>query len=262
MFDDKKVADMNLEYDNGKRDKAFLVNYLTMLSNRKNSDRYNKVANEYFGTLSDIEIKKKENLKTIFNLANGIDSKPYELLLKHRAAFEAEYGKEKIDQKITVEAFKSLKTSIDKQDKQLYNKVRQILEKADPGNKNNWIIKADLEFYKGIKLWSEYARTASAYFDNNDIKDASLLNNAAWIFYEHIDDKNLLEKAEKWAKQSIAIKSQYHNNDTYAAILFKLGKKAEALVAAEKAIVIAKMERKDPKSSKELIKKIEDSLFE
>jgi predicted RNA polymerase sigma factor len=66
----------------------------------------------------------------------------------------------------------------------------------------------------------------------------------------------MLAKAEEWAKHSVELHPGYFNCDTYAAVLYKLGKKAEAQAAAEKAIELAKKEGADYGSTQELLEKI------
>ncbi|MBL4654590.1 MAG: hypothetical protein JKY33_02040 [Bacteroidia bacterium] len=79
----------------------------------------------------------------------------------------------------------------------------------------------------------------------------------AWNFYENIDDKGMLAKAEGWVKKSIEIEKSYANVDTYAAVLYKLGKKEEALKAVDEALSLAKEEEIDAKETQELKEKIE-----
>lgn len=67
----------------------------------------------------------------------------------------------------------------------------------------------------------------------------------------------MLAKGAGLAKRSVEIESMYANNDTYAAILYKLGKKEEAQKAAIKAIELAKAEGSDYAETTELLKKIE-----
>lgn len=54
------------------------------------------------------------------------------------------------------------------------------------------------------------------------------------------------------------VKPEYAYLDTYAAILYKLGKKDEALDAANKAIEIAKETDQDFEGTTELIDKINE----
>jgi len=86
-------------------------------------------------------------------------------------------------------------------------------------------------------------------------------NDAAWMIYEQSNDKAALLKAEEWMKKVVATGSnEYAYQDTYAALLYKLGKKADAKAAAVKAIEMAKekgMNEGDYKATSELLIKIE-----
>ncbi|WP_020605875.1 hypothetical protein [Spirosoma spitsbergense] len=55
------------------------------------------------------------------------------------------------------------------------------------------------------------------------------LNQGAWAFYEVVDDPKVLEKALAWAKRSMDIQPQTANRDTYAHLLYKLGRRQEAI---------------------------------
>ena len=78
----------------------------------------------------------------------------------------------------------------------------------------------------------------------------------SWTVFENFNDKPSLIKAEKWAKRSVELLDKYFNNDTYANILFKLGKIKDARIAAEKAIELAKIEGADFKETEDLLIKI------
>jgi hypothetical protein len=63
-----------------------------------------------------------------------------------------------------------------------------------------------------------------------------MLNSIAWDFYEKVDNKDALLKAEEWAKKACDVEKNYAFLDTYASVLYKLEKKQLALETANKAI--------------------------
>jgi hypothetical protein len=79
----------------------------------------------------------------------------------------------------------------------------------------------------------------------------------AWAFYEKTDDVSYLKQACKWAKKSIKQNSSFYNNDTAAAVCYKLKQKKKALKYANKAIELAKKENSDYAETADLKKKIE-----
>lgn len=86
------------------------------------------------------------------------------------------------------------------------------------------------------------------------------LNSLAWEYYESVDDPNELEEAKKWVIRSIELDKNYHNVDTYAALLFKTGKYTEALKKAKEAIEIAKENDQEFDSTTKLINEIIEKL--
>lgn len=86
--------------------------------------------------------------------------------------------------------------------------------------------------------------------------DAELINNAAWFFYELVDDRALLEMALSWAERSIDIDPNYYNHDTFAMLQYKLGNKDEAIRYAEKAIEIGRARDLDYTSTVEALREM------
>ncbi len=90
--------------------------------------------------------------------------------------------------------------------------------------------------------------------------DSDKLNSFAWKEYEREEDKIKLTYAIRWVQRSIELDENYHNKDTYAALLYKIGRYKKALVIAEEAIVIAKKTNNRFKVTEELIEKINIKL--
>lgn len=86
------------------------------------------------------------------------------------------------------------------------------------------------------------------------------LNSLAWDVYLNDSDPAKLKEALRWIKQSLALNTNYHNTDTYAALLFKTGDYTQALKKAREAIEIAKKNDEDYTSTTELIQKIIEKL--
>ncbi|MCK7556038.1 thioredoxin family protein [Chitinophaga sedimenti] len=61
------------------------------------------------------------------------------------------------------------------------------------------------------------------------------LNEFAWSVFQHCDDKACLEAALAWSKESLKPVRQPQFPDTYANLLYKMGKKAEAIKIQEEA---------------------------
>lgn len=70
---------------------------------------------------------------------------------------------------------------------------------------------------------------------------ADLLNDYAWAMFEHVADTAVLQTALQWSE--ISLKDQQNKHiagfyDTYANLLYRLGRKEEAIPMAQKAVVL------------------------
>lgn len=81
-------------------------------------------------------------------------------------------------------------------------------------------------FYQNKNNWEGYAKTAQKYASSKS-PSAFELNECAWAAFQNCNDKKILEKALFWSKKSFSnqIKIEPGYIDTYANLLYKLGKK-------------------------------------
>lgn len=255
LVNDEQIALLKKEYESGSRDKAFMAKYVRALQTVDDAS-LPRISGDWVGMLSPSDLQDRETLRLLYDISNRITSKSFDFLLQHREKFEAEYGADKVARKIVKSAEETLPIAIKNKDTGLLKEINNVLLKSGSDNSKELACKAQLNYYSNIENWKTYTKIATDYLDQNDVQDHNMLNTIAWQFFLHVDNAKQLAKAESWAAKSVALKGEYANNDTYAAILYKLGKKADALVAAEKAISIAKLEKKDYKSTQQLIDKI------
>lgn len=116
----------------------------------------------------------------------------------------------------------------------------------------------DIGFYVNTQDWKKLAATAKEYVEDlpKDENEHMELNNLAWLFYQSINNDEDLKTALGWAKRSVELNPKYFNTDTYAALLYKLGRKKEAQKAANEAIELAKKEGADYTGTAELLEEI------
>lgn len=79
----------------------------------------------------------------------------------------------------------------------------------------------------------------------NTQRFVSALNNAAWEFYNMTRDTVYLKKALEWSKRTLEYREDGTSMDTYAHLLYRLGRKPEALEWQEKAVRL-EQERQSP----------------
>jgi len=215
---DKQFFALQKRYDAGDRSENLLYEYAYALSNANQSQiKIAEVTVAYLNTQKEEDLISEKNWKVINSLLYDINSDAFRYLEKNKDKFGAKYGEDKVGRKILI---------------------------------------TKIEYNKYVENWNEYAKAVPEYAEKYARDNWSMLNEFAWNIYENIDDKEMLLKAEKWAVRSMEIEKNYYNTDTYAAILYKLGKNEDALKYAKDAVELAKASNLDYKGTQELIEKI------
>lgn len=107
------------------------------------------------------------------------------------------------------------------------------------------VTNARVLWYKRKKDWENYTKYLVQKMENENIKDLPadvnsivLLNNSAWEVFQHSNSKEELQRALNWINSAIPMDPQHPAGmlDTKANILYKLGRKEEAIMTQEKAI--------------------------
>lgn len=97
-------------------------------------------------------------------------------------------------------------------------------------------------FYYHKKDWNKFLTCLADYKNQYPDRAERHMNDDLWDFYEATSDKRLLKKAaeiEKWLIDSKAIMFKIDiptYMDTYACILYRAGKRKEALIWMQKAV--------------------------
>lgn len=247
----RRLSSFEKRYQAGERSPEFLHDY-AMASLNAMSEGQEVLAREYLQTQDDWSTPK--NMRFIFTFVEEVQSDLFRYLAKHRPAFEDQFGAQavitRIQQLILKEAFS------ESSEKQSLEKVDSLFRAVYPevGGQLSGLFRMNFYQYNGNT--EQYARAAVRYFEEFSSEDAAQLNNAAWNFYETVEDESMLEKAVQWAQKSVQLDAQYYNHDTLAALYFKLGEKDKALIAAQKAIEIAKENGENYSNTEILLEKI------
>ncbi len=248
-----RMSGMNARYAAGDRSPEFLRKYTELRAGMMDGSHV-KVAEEYLQTQKDWTTE--ENMEFLFYYAEDADSPMFDFLFKNRQAFENAYGEEMVRGKIQEAAFRKVMQSGDELPESIVQKLDAFFTEKCPDIAPRLSAETAMSLYRMSGNPDLFAETAVKYYDKYPSEDFLELNEAAWGFYENVDDKAKLEKALGWALKSVSIESHYFNNDTVAALYYKLGNKKEAMKYAKKAIAIAKKNGEDDSETQALIPKI------
>ncbi len=242
---------LKARYVSGTKDASFLRQYATtlMLANMDATS----IANEYFAGQTDWNTK--ENAEMVFELAGfDLENKYFKHMLAHRSVYEERFP-DIFDQKLEGAIGSTLGRDASMES------TTQMYQKYYP---NTWEQKMG-EFALRKKMYAndeaskkEFLEGAVAYIHKYQISDWSFLNSMAWRVYEISDNPMYLMEAKNWALKSIQDESNFFNNDTAAALYYKLKQKDEAMHFALMAVELAKAEKADYSETTLLIEKINE----
>jgi len=216
---------------------------------------------DYFAQQKDENLTTKANWDMIVYHINDMDSKVFEFVIANKPKYIDLFTEKAVNGKIDGVSESTLSSIIKTKpfDAKKYNDAKAKIESFKTPNAKLIFVEADMKLAEHDANWNDYAKLAIANVDTYYLKNANELNSIAWNFYEKVQDKESLSKAEGWAKTACELEKTYANLDTYAAVLYKVGKQDLALQMANKAIEIAKKEKyaaDDYKATTELIEKI------
>lgn len=246
-----QLVSLQTKYEGGDRDPILLKN-LTKASQNAGNKNYGQIAQEYMETQEDW--KSKGNMAFLLSYVMDVKSKPYRFLIDNRRAFDNEFGKDKVDahigRKISNEIYKGDGGKLSLDD------IDALYKEGLPDKAGKMSSQFRVRYYEMAKDGAKYAEATENYLNNFPPSNWQEYNGIAWTYYENYEDKQLLTRALQWAKKSVSMDNNYYNNDTLAALYYKLGKKKDGIKAAKKAIKIAKSNGETGEETINLLKKI------
>jgi thiol-disulfide isomerase/thioredoxin len=250
----RNYASYQKKFNAGERSTAFMLDYLRILNEA--AQDAGTAAEVYFATQNPEQLLERGNWNLIYYNIKKIESPVFAQLVKNKDAFAEKYTADSVNTKI-LEVYENYMV------RAAYNGNSADLKKHKANLANlkikhaeRSILYADAIYFERKQDIPNYHAANVKLFDTYYNNDAMRLNNIAWKYFETVEDKAMLQKAEEWVKQSISITPNYSNMDTLASLLYKLGQKDKARYMAEKAITEGKKTGEDVKATVGLLQKI------
>jgi hypothetical protein len=97
---------------------------------------------------------------------------------------------------------------------------------------------SQMVYYLDKQDWTNFGKYYALYYKTAYSRSEYHINNLSWPVFEHISDAEILATAISTMKYSVEHFDQtnYQAYDTYANLLYKAGKKQEAISWEEKAV--------------------------
>lgn len=245
-------ADMLSELKAGRRDHPFLRALIMFAKQKRDSIVADTVSNIYLKSL--IPPYTVSDLSFLQMTCERIDDLSFFFILNNMSSLQKlSFSGENIVSKAKF----ILRTELQKVDSKLKLDSSWtnafICKYKDLGELVLWEERAQSGYEaKDINLFVKYKLKIHQKYPNSI--SAFDMNNDAWTVFETVDDRGMLETAMKWSQKVIAAEPNSNYYDTLANILYKLGKKREAISVQEKAISLSTAEEERTLFRKTLVK--------
>lgn len=257
---EKQLFSLKKQYESGKKDIAFLANYLEALEGAGMSNEASEPLYTYLSAQKETELINERTFNLLCNLTNSVKDKGFEMLTKYNQEYSKLKGEKAVTEaieNIILNSYESAGSKADAISKQEVDKIvkNTVLSKE---LKDEMMLYGNALYAQSTGDVNTYCSETNKLIDKYPAKYAeyNFLNNVAWYIYENTEDKSKLKKAEEYAKRSVNAQKEFFNLDTYAHILFKLGKTKEAKSAIEEAIQLGEAKKQDVSASKALLEQI------
>ncbi|MEO8568681.1 MAG: thioredoxin fold domain-containing protein [Ginsengibacter sp.] len=244
------------KYKNGKKDQEFLRNLALSSFDAYDRESAREISNEYLATQTDLYTK--DNLEFIKKFTKSSGDNGFDILIQNPDKVDAVLGKGTAASVIQPVIFREITFKYLPADGKAnpdWNKIYAIIAKKYPAQANEAIAKAKVIWYQSSRDWNNY-QTAIVNYMNKYGGTASPeeLNNYAWTVFQNCPDMKCVAEALEWSKRSFEKNEVPGFIDTYANILYKLGKKDDAIKWEQKAMDVA--QDADKKGYQEVIDKM------
>ncbi len=235
-------ADYEKEYLSGNRKAEFLAKYTKSLN--KSGKSSVKVINDFIATKPDL--KDSFNLKVIIEGLYESDSKCFDLFLKNKSTILKYIPEATYLNKIETACQRTVDKAIKFKSTELLKEATIKMKSNCPKNAQEFEINNGMTFYNAMGDASSYCKTCHDYVSKIINKDANKINALALQIVDKFAlDKNAMGDAEKFAKLAADISKDPKHSINYASILYKNGKKKDALSIAEKTKKIAEVKNQE-----------------
>jgi len=280
---DKQYYTLKENFQNGIRDythMAYLANMARLFQDTTTAEAVTKTyINDYLLRLNEDQFYNRENLKILATSIRSSHDKGFRIIYDHQEKVDSILGVRKfsqhlIDVFIEIEEINPYLYKIDDNGKTIlwimddpnWDSLHSIIQnKYDPATADRELLWAKIQWLERRKKWPEYCQNVILkvekygpyvkIYPTEEFRKTLALNYCAFEIFLYSDDQKKLRKALSWSEQVLNSDSVEKDNlypsflDTYANLLYKLGRNKEALAYEEKAVAL------DPKD-----KEIADNL--
>ncbi len=197
----------------------------------------------YIGKLSVQYLLKPENIDLVITFLDSSKSRGFTFLYENSdkvdkvknegREYKVWFSKNYIDNVIYGE---EIQTAIDKSkeadnEPNWNNLMNAIQKKYNKDYGARLVVKGKMSWYSGKKDYESYCKYLIDYMEGwgSQLEFDWGYNNNAWALFQNSTDSAKLKKALLWSNHAVTISPNANWMDTYANLLYKLGRKTEAI---------------------------------
>jgi thiol-disulfide isomerase/thioredoxin len=227
------------EFNKGRRDSAFLHKTAMATANAYDLVNGESIANAWLATQSDLLTRDALYMQELFTKRSS--DKYFSTFTDHAAEVNKVLGpgfaEAKVRNIFLVEATADRKPGDNRPPDwaAIHNKIASRL----PGEADELTARVEISYFLSKKDFPNFERAMVTYMKtyNDKISDGEL-NNIAWSVFQNCSDMSCVSDILDWSKR-LKDNSEAGYVDTYANILYKLGKKDDAIALETKAMSLA-----------------------
>jgi thiol-disulfide isomerase/thioredoxin len=239
---EQDMANMTSTYNKGNRTPEFINKYLAFL--KASGKPTNEIAIQYLKKIDKDQWFSDNNLNLMFRYIDNPYNTIIEYLVQSKAAYVGtligDYSIPLIIKGVYVKHLNKL-ISEEKGAKDIEKCLvhASLRLEAKEMAYCNFIAKREVAIRD--EDWTSYVKHTVDYVNAYEMDRPYSLNNYAYAFYKNknITDPKALNEALRWVNAALEKKMLYAFLDTKVALLYKLGRKEEALTVANKALEFA-----------------------
>jgi thioredoxin-related protein len=241
------------EYQHGKKNFSVMPYLATTSMDLRQKDLSMTIAKDYINNyllaLSDNKLYTKKNIEFIVNFIQSTKEKSFNLFYQHESKVdsimqERGYGQRVADYVITKEEISLLLDVANKEGSiPRWNWIaKSIKRKYGIKYADRIVLDAKIRWYRKNKNWPKYINFMVTRVEKYGAFGIGILdfdlNNHSWDIFLYSHKKAFLKKALIWSDSAVRMNNDGNKAswmDTYANLLYKLGRKEEAIAVETKA---------------------------
>jgi tetratricopeptide (TPR) repeat protein len=249
------------KYNDGNNSPQFIQTYLNRLA-----EAYipvTNVMNKYVATQNESDLLNRVNWNIIYRFVGEINDPLFEFLIKHQSDYAKLYSRDSVNNKISDVYMNALNGPLRIGNTKLADSTHMSIKEKVKASGFEYAEKiifiTDLQWFQSRGKTKEFLDLAVENLDKYYAEDYNMLSRVSLIVSSMTSDSSYLVKALSWSKKSVSIREEPFNTETYASLLFKMGKKDEAINQQKRAIELAKKRNISAVPYEETLKKMQES---